>query len=76
VGSYAYERPGRNRSEVHRFRLALTDFEALRRARQFLAELEVETREFAFATAVAGARPMGAIRTSTRLGVGAVREPW
>ena len=32
LGSYRYTRPGRAIDEVHRFRLALTDAEALRRA--------------------------------------------
>ena len=34
VGSYSYERAGRRHGDVHRFRLALADFEALRRARE------------------------------------------
>ncbi len=32
LGSYSYDRPGRSHGDVHRFRLALADFEALRRA--------------------------------------------
>jgi hypothetical protein len=34
LGSYSYVRPGRAASDVHRFRLALADLEALRRARR------------------------------------------
>src|SRR5436190_10527149 len=74
IGSYSYMRPGRTRDDHHRLRLALTDLEALQRARAYLADLHVLTREFDFAVAHLGARPMTAIRTSTREGVGAVRE--
>ena len=42
---------GRTIGDVHRFRLALADFEALERARDYLAGLDVETTEFAFASA-------------------------
>src|SRR5204863_2313047 len=66
VGSYSYARPGRAHGDVHRFRLALADLEALRRARAYLDELGVQTDEFAFPVAIAGARPMTAIRTQAR----------
>ena len=36
VGSYSYQRPGRANGDVHRFRLALTDVEPLRRTQLFL----------------------------------------
>jgi DNA repair photolyase len=74
LGSYRYERPGRSRGDVHRFRLALTDMEALRRARQFLCAMDVVTDEFAFATARVGTRPMTAIRTQARHKVDAIRD--
>jgi len=73
VGSYSYERAGRSNGDVHRFPLALTDLEALRRARDFLRTAGVETREFAFSEATTAHRPLRAIRTSSRLGVDAVR---
>src|SRR5205807_4546427 len=80
VGSYSYERPGRVSGDVHRFRLALADLEALRRARDYLDELGVQTDEFAFPVAMAGTRPMTAIRTQARARVERVREvirwPW
>ena len=80
VGSYSYERPGRAHGDVHRFRLALADLEALRRARAYLDELGVQTDEFAFPVAMAGARPMTAIRTQARARVERVRDvirwPW
>jgi DNA repair photolyase len=74
IGSCSYPRPGRATSDVHRFRLALTDVEALRRARAYLAHLQVGTREFAFAKASGERRSMTAIRTSTRGNVELITE--
>jgi DNA repair photolyase len=74
VGSYEYPRPGRTAFDIHRFRLALTDFEALRRSREYLRDLELATQEFDFHVAHAGARPMRAIRTSTRANVVAIKR--
>jgi DNA repair photolyase len=66
LGSYSYHRPGRTIDEAYRFRLALTDREALDRARVFLAELGVDCGEFLFAEASGTRRRMMAIRTSGR----------
>jgi hypothetical protein len=66
LGTYRYARPGRFDSVVHRFRLALADAESLRRARVYLQELGIPTREFAFQSASPRGRPMHAIRTSRR----------
>jgi DNA repair photolyase len=66
LGSYSYQRPGRTVDDIHRFRLALTDGEALDRARVFLADLGVECTEFLFAEASATRRRMTAIRASDR----------
>ena len=74
VGSYSYERAGRSHGDVHRFRLALADLEALQRARRYLADLQVGTREFEFKAAAAGGRPMTAIRSQARASVQAVRD--
>ena len=74
IGSYSYERPGRAHGDVHRFRLALSDLEALRRARDYLDDLDVRTDEFAFQAAIAGRRSITAIRTSARNKVEAVRD--
>jgi DNA repair photolyase len=74
LGSCRYHRPGRTRDVHHRFRLALTDLEALRRAREYLAGYGVATREQPFAVAIASARPMKAIRTSAHRHVEAIRE--
>src|SRR4051812_46016966 len=66
IGSYSYERPGRNRSDVDRFRLALVDLEALRRARDYLIDVGVATQEFTFAEAAGAYRRVSAIRASAR----------
>jgi DNA repair photolyase len=66
LGSYSYDRPGRSSDEVRRFRLALTDSEALDRTRVFLADLGVECSEFLFTEASATRRRMMAIRASDR----------
>jgi DNA repair photolyase len=74
IGSYADDRPGRSRSEVHRFRLALADAEALDRSRRFLNRAGIGTTEFVFAGASATRRPITAIRASSRGHVEAVRR--
>jgi DNA repair photolyase len=73
VGSFTYE-DGQRRRVVHRFRLALTDLEALRRAKAFLAEIEVATHERVFAVATANRREVTAISTNTIAGIERVRE--
>jgi DNA repair photolyase len=60
LGSYSYAG-----GTVYRFRLALTDLEALDQAKAYLAELEVVTREREFAVP-AGCRPMRAISAGAR----------
>jgi DNA repair photolyase len=74
VGSYSYPRLGRAHGDVHRFRLALVDLEAIRRARTYLAELDVPTNEFTFKEAAGEHRAITAIRTSTRAGVASVER--
>jgi DNA repair photolyase len=74
VGSYSYERAGRAHGAVHRFRLALTDLEALRRARNYLDDVGVATQEFEFAAAAGAHRAMSAIRTSSHGNVQRIRE--
>ena len=67
LGSYAYPRPGRSgANRVHRFRLALTDFEALQRARVFLRQAEIDTREWVFQQAAGAYRALHAIGCSRR----------
>jgi DNA repair photolyase len=74
VGSYSYPRPGRTVFDVHRFRLALTDAEALWRTRDYLAGAGVKTSEFQFLKGNERHRPMAAIRTSSKEGVDRVRD--
>jgi DNA repair photolyase len=74
VGSYSYERAGRTHGDVHRFRLALADPEALDRTRDYLAAAGVGTRVFEFYAGDARHRPIGAIRTSAREGVERVED--
>ncbi|HEX7244859.1 MAG TPA: radical SAM protein [Solirubrobacterales bacterium] len=74
LDSYAYDRPGRARGEVHRFRLALTDGEALGRARSYLFEQGIKTDESLFLKATERHREMNAIRTSARDSVERIRE--
>ena len=69
IGSYAYAQ-----GDVHRFRLALADQEALDRAGRFLAELGAETTEFSFAAATCNWRAMRAIRTQRRSNVNLIAE--
>jgi DNA repair photolyase len=74
VGSYTYDRPGRTNGDVHRFRLALVDEEALARTRHYLTDAGVTTDEFAFSGVSATRRPLMAIRTSGRDQVQRIRE--
>ena len=72
--SYAYPRPSGRRAMLHRFRLALADTEALKRAHSYLAHLDVATTEFQFAAAAGAHREMRAIRTQTRGNVERIGE--
>ncbi|HVY77314.1 MAG TPA: radical SAM protein [Solirubrobacterales bacterium] len=74
ICSYGYDRPGRTNCEVHRFRLALTDLEALHRAGRYLAEAGIQTDEFQFLEGSDRHRPMRAIGTSVRASVGRIHE--
>jgi DNA repair photolyase len=74
LGSYAHERTGRTHGDVHRFRLALVDFEALRRAREFLADAQISTDEFLYRAAVGDHREVRAIRTQARARVEAISD--
>jgi DNA repair photolyase len=73
ISSRPYEYPDGRRQQFHRFRLALTDLEALRRAKQYLEEERgVLTQEFAFPSL--GRRSMRAIRTQSRDNVAAIAD--
>lgn len=71
----SYVFTGRGRPErVHWFRLALADIEALHRARDFLALIQVPTKERVFSVATASRREIRAISTSTFRRVERVRD--
>ncbi|MGA9633884.1 MAG: radical SAM protein, partial [Solirubrobacterales bacterium] len=74
LATYDYRAPGRSPQILHRFRLALADFEALRRAQEYLRDLDLDLNEFVFADAAGSHREIRAIRDQTRLGFGAIQE--
>ena len=74
IGTYSYVRPVRGLGSVHRFRLALTDEEALARTSMYLAEFGVGTSEFVFAHAAGSHRAANAIRTQRKDDVERIRE--
>jgi DNA repair photolyase len=74
LASYSYDRPGRTSGDVHRFRLAIADLDALRRTKEYLLDSGVATKEFEFAQAVGGRRAISAIRTSSRPHIERVKE--
>ena len=72
LGSYSYPRPGGGVSRVSMFRLALVDLEALRRSREYLADLEIHLNEFVFQRAVGTHKALHAIRTGAGARVAAI----
>jgi DNA repair photolyase len=72
LATYRYDRPGRTHGNVHRFRLALADFEALHRSRDYLQDVGISTRDFEFSAAAGERRRVRAIRTQARAGVEAI----
>jgi len=74
LGSYSYASSDGRRRDVHRFRLALTDDEALVRADTYLRTFGVDTKRFEFSPPQGNRRAMSAIRTSTRSGVAETRR--
>lgn len=74
LGSYAYEREGRRPAQVHAFRLALADGEALERAHGYLDEDGVRTAFRAFQAATSTTREVRAIATQRRDDVDRVHE--
>ena len=63
---YPYARAGRKHGHRYQFRLAMADEQALKRAREYLAEVGVQTNSFAFHAATTTTRAIGAIRTHAR----------
>jgi len=56
------------------FRLALVDLEALQRARQYLVEFDIASREFLFQEAVGGRKALYAIRSTGLERVAAIQD--
>ncbi|MCO6003883.1 intein-containing Rv2578c family radical SAM protein [Actinoallomurus purpureus] len=69
LGSYSYPS-----GDVHRFRLALVDREALDRSRTYLDDLGVPTIEFTFQNTELGRRQIPAIRNQSKAGNAAIRQ--
>jgi DNA repair photolyase len=69
LGTYHYAR-----GDVHRFRLALADFEGLARTREYLGIFGVRVEEFDFSPATDVRRAVRAIRASSRGRVEAIRR--
>jgi DNA repair photolyase len=74
LGSHGYFRPSGRYGLVHQFRLALIDFEALRRTQSYLETFGVQTKEFAYQRAVGERRELAAIRTQARASVQRIEE--
>jgi DNA repair photolyase len=74
LATYLYERPWGTYGKQYRFRLALTDEEALDRATRYLLDFEVTTRSFVFQKAHAKRRSIQAICTYTRVHIERIGE--
>jgi DNA repair photolyase len=74
IGASTHVRADGRERRAHRFRLALADFEALRRARDFLLDARVLTSESIFAVGGGGRRAIVAVSATSPTHVGRVRE--
>jgi hypothetical protein len=74
VGSYSCVRAGKAPWVKHGFRLALTDTDALERAREYLVHAGVMVTEFVFQRAGRGRRALMALGNQSRAGVDRIRE--
>jgi hypothetical protein len=68
LGSYSYERAGRSKGEIYRFRLAMVDPEPLARSHRYLLGFGIATDEFDFSLGTENRKAIRATRTSTRSG--------
>jgi DNA repair photolyase len=66
LAAYSYTPAGKAARNLYRFRLALTDDEALIRAGEYLSYFELASKRFSFAEAVGNRRAIDAIRTGSR----------
>jgi DNA repair photolyase len=74
VGVALWPRRDKTYSVLHSFRLALVDLEPLIRARNYLADRQIATREFEFQKAVGNRREVRAISASGHERVFAIRR--
>ena len=74
LDTYSYTRRNGAQEDCYRFRLALTDIEALGRAYIYLHDLSVATSPFLFAAGNDRHREVRAIRAQSRASVAAIRE--
>jgi DNA repair photolyase len=74
LGVYPAQRGNGSAFTAYRFRLALTDPEALQRTKTFLAMAGVPTDEFVFQAEMPRTRVVAAIRTQSRAGVEAIQS--
>ena len=74
IGAYRYARRGGGRSEIHMFKLAMTDREALERAAEFLGGFGIGIHRALFKAETAIHRRIEAIRTSAKASVAAIKR--
>ncbi len=73
LGTYKYKR-GAGTNTIHVFRLALTDFEALRRAQRYLQAADLHLSKYIYRQQAVNSKPMMCIRTGARSRVERIRE--
>jgi DNA repair photolyase len=74
LGIYRYQRVGRANADQYRFRLAMTDTDALERAGRYLVEFGVGTDRFLFQPEKTNRKRIEAIRTSSRASIAAIKR--
>lgn len=74
LGTYRYERVGRAHGDLHRFRLALADLEALDRTTSYLAAIGIEVDRFTFTEANDRHRRIEAIRSQRQDTIARLQE--
>jgi DNA repair photolyase len=72
IGIYRYPRPGRPDNELHQFRLAMVDSEAIERATTYLAGFGIGVNRFMFQAESALRKRIDAIRTGAKASVAAI----
>ena len=74
LGVYRYRRAGRASGDQYRFRLAMTDADALERAQRYLCDFGIGTDRFLFQPERPNRQRMEAIRTSARAAIEAIER--